>query len=198
MGFCSVSTALAPKFEEGSLIAFFLSCLALFISCGFWLANRGSKFWQENWESHVDMLEDDIIGPVYRNIFAKVGECKFSISNSWPFSVSKINMYLSFSFIVFWSVMIIYQLWIISDRLFCIHSKCAFKNVLALLHLCDNEFYFICILAILLLSVIGSVWIYVETGSSEIENELTSDSSGKNNTELKRTIIERKKWFANH
>src|SRR5688572_17421430 len=28
--------------------------------------NKGSKRWQENWENHVDMLEDGIFGPLHK------------------------------------------------------------------------------------------------------------------------------------
>jgi hypothetical protein len=30
--------------------------------------NKGNKQWWEDWETHVDLLEDEEIGPLYRNI----------------------------------------------------------------------------------------------------------------------------------
>ncbi|WP_442906362.1 RipA family octameric membrane protein [Halomonas sp. MES3-P3E] len=34
-------------------------------------ANRGSKFWQKNWEKHVGQLEDKVTGPLYKIILAR-------------------------------------------------------------------------------------------------------------------------------
>ncbi|WP_218951118.1 hypothetical protein [Desulfoluna butyratoxydans] len=42
-----------------------LSCLGIVFSFGWLCVNRGSKHWQENWENHVDMLEDEEYGPIY-------------------------------------------------------------------------------------------------------------------------------------
>lgn len=46
------------------------------------LTAKGSKFWQENWESHVDILEAKIEGRLTQVVFAKHG-------NQW--SVSRVN-----------------------------------------------------------------------------------------------------------
>ncbi|WP_422004971.1 hypothetical protein [Roseivirga pacifica] len=37
-----------------------------------WLqVNRGSKKWQENWEKHIDQLEDEITGPIYKTVLIR-------------------------------------------------------------------------------------------------------------------------------
>lgn len=41
-------------------------CLGLLFSFAWFCINKGSKYWQMNWEKHVDMLEDDIMGPLYK------------------------------------------------------------------------------------------------------------------------------------
>ena len=192
MGFCSISTAMAPKFEDGSLVAFFLSCLALFISSGFWMANRGSKFWQENWESHVDILEDEVVGPIYRTVFAKNSGEKLSISDSWPFSVSKINMHISFAFIVFWGIMIAYQFWLISDSMFIMDSSYSVINNLLGFWPFTDKFYFSIIVVLLLSTVLGIAYMYLKTGSSEIEDALMSK---KTIVPTKRMMLERPKWY---
>src|SRR5215472_13152802 len=43
-----------------------VSCLGFLLSLGWYLVNRGSKYWQENWERHVDLLETKIVGPLYK------------------------------------------------------------------------------------------------------------------------------------
>jgi hypothetical protein len=55
------------------------------------LTNIGSKQWQENWEMHVNKLEDFVTGPLY-----KIG------TNSWTYSVSKINLVVSAFITLIW------------------------------------------------------------------------------------------------
>lgn len=45
------------------------------------MSSYASKFWQENWENHIDLLEDYVTGPLHKIYSA--GE---------SFSVSKINI----------------------------------------------------------------------------------------------------------
>ncbi|MBQ6566240.1 MAG: hypothetical protein IJL80_04215 [Treponema sp.] len=51
---------------HGSLPLVILSALGLFFCVSWLLASKGSKHWQENWENHLDLLEDDITGPFTR------------------------------------------------------------------------------------------------------------------------------------
>ncbi|GMO56420.1 MAG: hypothetical protein Ta2A_01620 [Treponemataceae bacterium] len=55
------------------------------------LTNIGSKQWQENWEMHVNKLEDYVTGPLY-----KIG------TNSRTYSVSKINLLVSLFVTIVW------------------------------------------------------------------------------------------------
>ena len=43
-----------------------LSCLGFVFALCWYFVNRASKYWQENWEKHVDLLEDDCQGPLYK------------------------------------------------------------------------------------------------------------------------------------
>jgi hypothetical protein len=47
-----------------------------------WLSARGSKFWQENWEAHVDMLEQEIEGSLTQLVWS---------DNRISYSVSRLN-----------------------------------------------------------------------------------------------------------
>jgi hypothetical protein len=51
--------------------AYLISIVGFVFAFAWFLANRGSKFWQENWENHVDMLEDEVIGPLYKTILRR-------------------------------------------------------------------------------------------------------------------------------
>jgi hypothetical protein len=66
---------------------------------------KGSKYWQENWEKHVDWLEDDVMGPLYKRVLAyKYGKAgRLLPTKPYPFSVSKINQLLSFAICLVWA-----------------------------------------------------------------------------------------------
>lgn len=44
-----------------------ISCIGFLFSAGWFLVNKGSKYWLNNWEKHVDNLEDEIMGPLYKS-----------------------------------------------------------------------------------------------------------------------------------
>jgi hypothetical protein len=44
------------------------------------LAARGSRFWQDNWENHIDMLEDEFEGRLYKTVWLKKGKVSYSVS----------------------------------------------------------------------------------------------------------------------
>ncbi len=77
-----------------------ISCLGLVFSVAWYFVNRASKFWQENWEGHVDLLEDSINGPLYKTIVRREGLSFFSLNGPYTFSVSKINQLLSLFIVV--------------------------------------------------------------------------------------------------
>jgi len=77
---------------NGSLV---VSCLGVVFSVAWYFVNRASKFWQENWEKHVDLLEDAVVGPLYKTVLS---DADLSFGKWWgpyPFSVSRLNQILS-------------------------------------------------------------------------------------------------------
>jgi len=91
-------------------ILFSLANLGLVFSIGWYFVNRGSKYWQVNWEKHLDTIEDDIIGPLYKTTINRThyGSTKqfLKLVSPFPFSVSKINQVLNLILIGFWLLMI--------------------------------------------------------------------------------------------
>jgi len=82
-------------------VQFAIACIGFMFTYSWYLVNKGSKFWQNNWERHVDLLEDTIQGPLYKTILfrSKVfkKEKRFRrITTEYPFSVSTVNQLLSF------------------------------------------------------------------------------------------------------
>jgi len=91
-------------------ILFSLANLGLVFSIGWYFVNRGSKYWQVNWEKHMDAIEDDVIGPLYKTTINRkyYGTTKqfFKLVSPFPFSVSKINQVLNLVLIGFWLLII--------------------------------------------------------------------------------------------
>lgn len=83
-------------FLDGSspLIPIALAALGTVTAFAGYLSAKGSKFWQENWEYHIDMLEDEFEGRLHKTAY--VGKDGVS----W--SVSGINSRLAMCFFVFW------------------------------------------------------------------------------------------------
>lgn len=54
------------KFKHGEFPLLILSALGLFFCFSWLLSSKGSKHWQENWENHLDLLEDSVTGPLYK------------------------------------------------------------------------------------------------------------------------------------
>jgi hypothetical protein len=66
----------ADKLTDKEYLAYIVSCIGLIFTWAWFLVNRGSKYWQENWENHVDMLENDVVGPLYKNGFTPTAKQK--------------------------------------------------------------------------------------------------------------------------
>ncbi len=68
-------------FIHGTIPLLVLSALGFFFCLAWLCSSYASKHWQENWENHIDLLEDYVTGPLYKI---------YSAGRS--FSVSKINI----------------------------------------------------------------------------------------------------------
>lgn len=78
-----------------------LSGLGFFFSIAWHMVNKGSKFWQENWEKHVSLLEESDIGPLYDvYLNPKTTGSRWNPTKEFDFSVTKVNMWASFIMIV--------------------------------------------------------------------------------------------------
>lgn len=112
-GFVAIQTSKAANKVDMSVL---LSSLGLVFSFGWLCVNRGSKYWQENWEYHVDMLEDAVQGPLYKVILARGRPQRLSAKLSHllvgptPISVSKINQLISVFVTLMWVGLLLYSL----------------------------------------------------------------------------------------
>ena len=109
-GFVLVQTSAVKNKEYMSVL---LACLGIVFSFGWLCVNRGSKFWQENWEFHVDALENAIDGPLYKVVISRdrpMGEKWFSRLLFGKISVSKVNQLISVIVTLMWVCLLWYSL----------------------------------------------------------------------------------------
>lgn len=93
-----------------------LCCLGVLFSFGWHCVHRGSKQWQENWENHVDMLEDYAVGPLFKTVLRRRAakgvreHLANAVTGPWPVSVSGVNQIISGYMVVLWLVLLIKSL----------------------------------------------------------------------------------------
>ncbi|QNR68913.1 hypothetical protein IAQ67_07740 [Paenibacillus peoriae] len=80
--------------------------LGFLFSFTWYLVNRGSKFWQNNWERHVDYLEDEVMGPLYKLVLNPKENKSYHFLSEYPFFVSKINQLSSLLVCIVWAMLI--------------------------------------------------------------------------------------------
>ncbi|MGP3592655.1 RipA family octameric membrane protein [Vagococcus sp. WN89Y] len=97
--------------QNGDWYLILIAFAGFIFSYGWFLLNKGSKFWQENWEFHIDKLEDEITGPLYKTVLykkpltTKEKKWKNHLYDSGNFSVSKINQFIAFFTMVLWLIL---------------------------------------------------------------------------------------------
>jgi len=90
--------------------------IGLVFAFAWYFANRGSKQWQENWEKHVDLLETDINGPLYKVVLRRPSpttlraRAERMLSGPGPYSVSKINQIVSVYICTIWVMLLTFAL----------------------------------------------------------------------------------------
>lgn len=113
-GFLAIQASEAQNKQDLSVI---LSCLGVVFSFAWLCVNRGSKFWQENWEKHVDLLEDEVTGPLYKVVLSRNVEdytiaqkARDWVTGPSALSVSKINQLISLYVFILWLMLLWYSL----------------------------------------------------------------------------------------
>ncbi|RFM36871.1 RipA family octameric membrane protein [Chitinophaga silvisoli] len=98
--------------EQGLKVVFFLNCFGIIFSTSWYLVNRGSKYWQMNWEKHAEILEGKVYGHLYKTNVSQGYYFKFkkftNLTSPYPYSVTKINQVLNFFVIIMWLSLLYY------------------------------------------------------------------------------------------
>lgn len=97
----------ATLVKDKPALAVLISCFGFVCSVAWSLVNRGSKYWQENWESIVADNESEITGELF-NYRAQQQKKGFWLT-SRKFSVSKVTIALSDFTVIIWASLMGYH-----------------------------------------------------------------------------------------
>lgn len=111
--FFNASSNSVPPNPKRDFILVLIACIGFVFSVAWHCVNKGSKFWQENWENHVELLEDKVFGPLYKTLTKRPNQPS-SIQDSIvdffvapkPFSVSKVNQLVSTFIALIWALIL--------------------------------------------------------------------------------------------
>jgi hypothetical protein len=88
-----------------------LSITAMFLSIMWLLMSKGAKFWQNNWERQVDLLEEHICGNLYK-VYPVM-----EAHSSAPFSVTRINMAVIIYIVSAWAFVAMASLYLLTKEI---------------------------------------------------------------------------------
>lgn len=96
----------ASKFQDSPQIEYLVLCIGFIFALSWYLVNRGSKYWQSNWEKIIDTIEDIVHSPLYRTNLTNSKKPSDLISR-YPYSVSRINIIVSLYICLIWLGLIV-------------------------------------------------------------------------------------------
>ncbi len=101
-----------PSTPATPQLALIAAAMGFVFSVAWYFVNRGSKQWHENWENHVDLLEDAVTGPLHKTVLRRpkpTGICERlsrPITGPGCYSVSKINQIVSCFVVALWALIL--------------------------------------------------------------------------------------------
>lgn len=99
--FAGLTASLAKDFQLAFLTPVF-TLIGVVTSLAWHYVNKGSKFWQENWELHIDLLEKECTGNLYKSVLC------YAEDKNDAYSVSRINLTTSLVFVGVWSFLFVW------------------------------------------------------------------------------------------
>ena len=93
--------------SDNLLAAVLIGYIGLILSTSWYLVNRGGSSWQQNWENHVDLLEDSVSGPIYKTLINRKLHRFWDLPGPYSFSPTRINSIVSMFLTVTWVPLIL-------------------------------------------------------------------------------------------
>lgn len=84
------------------------------LSLSWFYANRGSKYWQENWEKHITVLSEHLKMPIF-DLLKSNKSPLWNILASYPYSVSRINQVLNIIIVITWGILLVTRAYFITE-----------------------------------------------------------------------------------
>lgn len=109
LAFFAIHSAEELTSPSKEVLSFVVGNLGFVFSLGWFLINRGSKFWQQNWEAQVDRLECCVGVALHRSVAIR-NDKECWLVGSKPYSVSKINQITSFYVTFIWGGLVVWSL----------------------------------------------------------------------------------------
>ena len=101
--------AVAALEGKSRVLATLVSGFGMVCSLGWTLANRGSKYWQEQWETKIEAVEDSVTGPLFKT--RERSQAKGWWLSGRPYSVSKLAIAISDYVFLVWIAVFLQQVW---------------------------------------------------------------------------------------
>ena len=93
-------------------LALIISCVGFVFTFAWFLSSRGSKYWQENWENHLDLLENNVTGPLYKTLLERpnhINAAEKYVTGPLSVSVSKINQWVGVFVVFSWLTLVVFS-----------------------------------------------------------------------------------------
>lgn len=137
-----------------------ISFLCFFFCLAWVLINKGSKFWQKNWEEHIDNLENEFSGKLYKS-FLNTNNIKFCSSifseDAYDYSVTKITWFASLIMTIFSCGM-----WIFNFIILCCNEDC--------IKLFESDEYYVKIILIIGCILLLTWFFFMNKGNTDNKN----------------------------
>jgi len=146
-GYVTVVTGKYNQTVKEMYLDFYLILLGIIFSVAWILVILGSKRWQENWEKHIDCLENEITGPLYKTIYYK---------GKNYYSVSGINLKLAWVVLITWIFLLMQYFYT---------NFTTFKNIF--LYICNNFHVIFFLILPLVLTVICIFYFLLKKGQTD-------------------------------
>jgi len=126
-----ITEKIDPPYFKNFLFAMIMlfNSLGIIISYIWYLAMKGSKFWQVNWETHIDMLEFYVTGNLHKVLFK-------SSPKQVVHSVSKLSKAVALCCMIAWCLVLIAVLVICVLEKQCIWSSIIFVSIIFIILAC--------------------------------------------------------------
>ncbi|MBU1949226.1 MAG: hypothetical protein KJ927_10975 [Candidatus Eisenbacteria bacterium] len=88
--------------QAAALASFVVSCIGLVFSLAWYLINRASAFWHVNWDSHVEQIEDSVIGSLHKTTIDSTAFRRRDITMPYRLSGTRVHAVVSFYVVFVW------------------------------------------------------------------------------------------------